>query len=168
MPARYAVRIPVAIGLLVALCAGALAWLPGAWDSSLDFSDYVARHGGQRRTVPLPGRSPAKVVLSRNTKWCQCPGLAVAFQLALPSVDSAFAISSALLRALQPEAEHGPGRCFTVHIQVGAGHHWPWQSPVLYLFSWYYAKNGRWQHFGFSVPPADVGRAQSLTKAWAA
>jgi hypothetical protein len=83
-------------------------------------------------------------------------------------VDSAFVTASALFRALRAEAERGPGRCFTVHIEVGAGRHWPWQSPTLYMFSWWYGKDARWHHFGFFVPRQEIKRANELTRAWAA
>jgi hypothetical protein len=53
------------------------------------------------------------------------------------------------------EAERGPGRCFTVQLEVGSGRHWPWASPTRYAFTWYHkSAGGSWMPFGYAGPGA--------------
>jgi len=155
------------LGAVLATLVGAVyvpSWLAG----SLPLTAGIAAAGGTWRVTELPGRGTVNVVLHRKEKWCQCPGLGLAAQLATPGADSAVVLAHALFEAFVVEAarEPEPRRCLTVTLEVGTGRHWPWVQPSHYSYSlWRRRTDDRWVPFQYSGPPGGRRTAWSWLRA---
>lgn len=124
------------VGAVVASLAAALN-VPTWLRATLPLTAAIAADGGTWRVTELPGRGTMNVVVHRKERWCQCPGLGVAAQLANAGADSAVVLANALFEAFLGEAaqEPEPRRCLTVTLEVGAGRHWPWVRPSHYALA---------------------------------
>jgi hypothetical protein len=150
----------------VALVAASVLTLPPIWHATLPLTTLVASDGGEARTIAPAGRPALTVFLHQNVKWCTCPGLGAAAQLADANLDSAFAVAHAAFLALTTEARRRPGQCLTISLEAGAGHHWPWQSPAYYAFAWHRRPDGTWVFYRYAVPPTDYRAAHERTPTW--